>query len=411
MRHTLAHLVGNASLEMLFKGGLGLLFCCVSMVSNADDSTTHQRTFEKGVAAMFRGDYSESQRIFQSLYVETQSPRAKLEWARSAYLAGDFRLARKLFREVYEAPNTPDLVRFNISLFLSEIASEVGVVDYSLKFVSDSNPYSVSNTQEVTIFGLPFTYKPPQPKKALNGLNLWFQYTRPINARESLRFLSELNGTKFSGKNENKGNISLAMQHFPNDQSKFSYRFGKDLYWEKSAVIAEQNFLSAQYTLRGISQDFSNFSASVRLSQNHLPDFSLANGETLSTSISISRPFFSRFQVGGTLGLNETVTRDPTYGNNGHNIGLGVKLFFPTHRLQLDIDYVWAHRFYNEQDALFLVHRKDREQAVIALLKFGDFHLFGMYPSLILQTSVTDSSISIYSIEKRSASFLLSRRF
>ncbi len=167
----------------LKKGAWGLLFLlsstfAIGQVRYIDPA---QVQFEAGVSALFSDDLENALKLFEDLYKKTNAPRVKLEWARAAFLAKKYKLSSQLFNEVL-AENIPDSVRFNISLWLTEISALSDQTDYGFTFVRDTNPFAVGKQQTILIYGTPFLYSPPQDIETLLGLNFHFRHSRTLNA-------------------------------------------------------------------------------------------------------------------------------------------------------------------------------------------------------------------------------------
>jgi len=130
--------------------------------------------FRAGLAAAHAGRHEIAIRDFRQILGDVSTPRLKLELARSLYLTGRFREALALFREVYEAPGTPQAVRRNILPFMEEAELRILRVRFGARVVTDTNPSKVADGGTIYFNGIPLEYQPPARRRTSYGLEPWF---------------------------------------------------------------------------------------------------------------------------------------------------------------------------------------------------------------------------------------------
>src|SRR5690606_42066865 len=109
----------------------------------AQDARRLDALFKAGLQAERAGRYDVAIGNFRRLLREAPTPRVKLELARALYLAGHYQESLALFREVYEAPETPQTVKRNIVPFIREAELRIMRVRYGTRMVTNSNPSKV----------------------------------------------------------------------------------------------------------------------------------------------------------------------------------------------------------------------------------------------------------------------------
>ena len=155
-----------------FVAALAGALCC-SAAHAAVDQEKAEALFRSGLAASQAGRHDTAIRDFRQLLREVSTPRIKLELARSLYFAGQYRDSLAVFREVYEAPGTPQTVKRNILPFMEEAELRVLRIRYGARMVTDSNPSKVSEGGTIFFNGIPLEYQPPVPKKVSYGIEPW----------------------------------------------------------------------------------------------------------------------------------------------------------------------------------------------------------------------------------------------
>ena len=145
-----------------------------------------QRAFVEGARLLQAGDYEAAASAFRELLKRTNSPRVKLELARTLFLSKRYRESRALFREVQLEPEIPWQVRDNIDGFIRTIDDIVGYVKFSASLVSDSNPRNITSQREFAIGGFRLTFQPPADNEKVTGLRYAVQAFRPLHEESGL---------------------------------------------------------------------------------------------------------------------------------------------------------------------------------------------------------------------------------
>jgi len=388
----------------LQKRGLCLLFLFLfsksTLSASEVNSIDYQKVFELGVKALIQSDYSEAKRIFEALYFKTKSARVKLEWARSAFLAKDYSLAQRLFTEVLELEDIPDTVRFNVSLFLSEISKLSDFTDYRVSFVRDTNPFGSADAQTIEIFGIPFNYTPPNQKQTLNGVNLFFYHSRTITDDGLTRFLFELDGTNYQGKQNSKLTTRASLETRFNRLSNTSYRIGYETTLLRESKVVEQPFVSINYREDRLVGFFDRIQGELKHAKNRYPDYPFANSDTNSMNFSVAKNIKPTIQISSGLYLDKNFAEANFQSFQTWAYSVGLKFFTPFISSNTQITLLRSEREFNGIDDLFLKKRVDNRELISLSIQPYSFKVLGLYPAFEVGKERTKSSISINSFDK-----------
>ena len=359
---------------------------------------------------MFADQQEEAIAIFEDLYSKTRSARVKLEWARAAFLGKRYALSRRLFDEVLTEP-IPDIVRFNIAVYLGEIAKLGDQTDYGFSFVSDTNPFAVAKKQQVLIYGIPFTYTPPKAQETLAGLNFYVAHARSLTESGTVRLIAEADNTEYQGKDNNKSAVKLALQLKSSAAANGSLRLGVDHFYQRRVLLLRQPYVGLQYRKDQLGGVFQQFQVDIKAGKNTYPDFSYVDGHTTSIAGAVTKNIGNKLQLGANLYLDDTFSKTESQGYNTTAASVNARFFMPVIASNTRLNYAWSNRTYKAVDELFVVTRADRRVAVSASIQPYTLKILGLYPALELGIEKTSSSISINSFDRTFVNFTLRKNY
>jgi hypothetical protein len=400
--------------RIFLRGASGLLFFMVSSCAVAQLSLlTHienQRRFDAAYQAMSVGEYDVAMDLFQDLYRDTEAIRVKLEWARSAFLAKNFDLSRELFLSVLEEP-IPDSVRFNISLYLTEIDRLGNLTDWGFSFTREKNPFRIPESQDIIIFGNTFSYVPPEPAKSLSGIRGYAHHSRSLNSSGNFRFIGDFYGTIYEGAKNNRGHVNIRFDYQLPFVENTDLNVGADHYFQRSEILRRQSYVGLNYRIDQLQGLLNQVDVSTRAGKNKFPDYQRLDGETLYLSVYGAKDISSRLRFG--IGLNLEGSQAgfslDDYVKTGFLVN--AKFFLTDIRSSLGIAYSFSERKYGDEDPLFQVRRVDQEQlATISVKPFG-FKVFGMFPSLDFSIEEINSTIPLKSAKRSMVNFELRKNY
>jgi hypothetical protein len=397
--------------------GLAVAFVCLLNVSTAAAQRAEtepvdqlQSFFMRGVAAMHVGDYEKALAVFESLHIKTGAPRVKLEWARTAFLAQRYDLAKRLFSEL-EQSDLPDNVRFNVSLFLADIARSSTAWDYGFSFVRDSNPFAFGKAQTINIFGIPFSYRPEQRAETLNGLNAKVIYGLAPDDKNNLRLIFTGDVTQYEGAENSKGVLGVAFQIKPSADSSTSVRFGYDAHVQRRETLLNQSYVTYEYRANRSVGPVQQIQFDSKYAQNRYPDYAHINGDLVALGLSASSGLTQSIHVGGRVGWEKVDSHTASQSSDTISASLYVKAFVKLMGGHVTVNYMQSKRNFAAPDELFIVDRRDRREVLSVALQPYRLKLRGMYPRLEVGTERLESNVQVNRYSRGFVNATLSRSY
>ena len=398
----------------LKKGALGLLFFIAAGGSFAQNSVSNtianQAQFESAVQAMFLGDYEYALNVFEDLYLRTDSLRVKLEWARTAFLAKKFNLAKDLFLDVLEEP-VPDLVRFNISLYLEEIEKEGNQTDWSLGLTREYNPFGIAESQEVIVFGVPFQYIPPTEPSYLSGVTGRFYHARSIDKGQSIRFIGDIYGAIYEGSRNNKADVNLGVDYIFPSWREARVQAGVDHFFQRSDLVVRQPYIGFQYQKDQLTGLLNHYQINGRRALNKYAEFSQLDGEVNSVSLRGARDFSKTLRIGLTGEVVDTSAESESDHYSAISAGIYFQYFSREISSKVYAAYSYSKRRHDSSDPFFQVKRVDRKEAVSFAIQPYRLQLFGVFPKLEVGFESNNSTIPLYSSDRTTVNLQFQKNY
>ena len=364
-----------------------------------------QRAFIEGAQRLQAGDYEAAARIFRALTRKTDSPRVKLELARTLFLLKEYRESRELFRAVMLAPELPWRVRDNIDVFLRAIDDADGYVRFAVSMVSDSNPRNITSERQFTIGGIRLTFEPPADNKRVTGLRYSMQVHQPL-VRESGY------GGYFTGAYLDYPASSL-------DRLTLDLGLAKRLRATQGAVRAglEAGTFGGQALY-----EFPYLELSQRLWQSplHRIDGALKGGRVnfphydhldanygsagFSAARSVSHT--ASASLGTSLDLSDARQRPYSYYGVTLDPGMSFLVVQPAAML-FKASLPLGYRRYGAEDPLFGARRRDRRVGIEFSARSKEWRWMNYTPALVLSLERNASNIGFYSYRKTNVQVVL----
>ncbi len=407
--------MGSAEVLLsLKKGGVCLLFLCIAVTTSASQAAAsdepNQRQFENGVAQMFAGRYEQAVATFEDLYRRTGSLRVKLEWARAAFFWKRYELSRRLFDEVL-AHSVPEVVRFNVSLYLAEIAKLGNHTDYGFSFTRDTNPFTLSKPQEVLIFGLPFRYSPPEPRRTLAGITFYGIHSRALNESGNIRFIGEITDTEYEGMDRNKSALKVALQFKRRVEDEVSLRVGIDHFFQRRERLLIQRFLAAELRRDQPFGLLDQYQLEMKLTSNRYPDFPQLDGHQRSLAAVVVKNIDAGIQLGANLYADTTSATLSAQAYRTEGAGGYVRFLAAPIRSNTRIGHTRLVRTYSGVDELFMIRRSDVRDITSISIKPYAWKIADLFPAIELGFERSRSSISINTFDRAFLNFSLSKNY
>lgn len=379
-----------------------LFFVLLAAFGAGADEDALQRAFVQGMQAQQAGDLGRAESIFRDMLASTESPRVKLELARTLFLQGKYEQAKRLFKEISMQSETPWRVRDNIALFVREIEERTGYVKFGLTVVSDSNPGNLARQREFSIGDLQLT--PTEAPKRLTGLRYSARAWRPLKPIGAAGYVSasyvDYPTEKFdrltldaglarnlaeSGRVRGKAGLE-----FGTSDGSSLYRFP---YLGLDAVIAQ----SEAYRLAG----------ELKFGRVQFSDFDYLDATYRSGALSLRRELSQT--VAGTLRAaveGSRAAEDP-YSYYGWDIAPGISTFWPRLAFLVGANLSFGSRKYADADPLFGERREDGRTRLELTVGNKKWRWRDSYVALAASLEENRSNIGFFSYRKANLSVVV----
>ncbi|MFP5394606.1 MAG: tetratricopeptide repeat protein [Alphaproteobacteria bacterium] len=136
-----------------------------------------QNQFLQAINLLEQGRAEEAAELLNVLYLESPTPRIRLELARALMLSGNLREAKRLFVEAYKN-NPPPAVRANILSFIDRIDQQRGKLSVKLSVSRFGNPLNQPGNYNLNFGGIDMSYVPDSEYQNVWGTTVGAQYQK-----------------------------------------------------------------------------------------------------------------------------------------------------------------------------------------------------------------------------------------
>lgn len=401
-------------IRSLSKGGVCLLFFCTSNcvfaeINKLSPTLTPQDQFILGLELMQSGRSDEAAKVFEGLYKKTNSTRVKLEWARAAFISHEYDESNSLFDEVL-AQDIPESVRFNIGLFKAELSKFISSNDYGFGLVKDTNPFFLSEPQEIYIYGLPFNFEPPIKKETLYGMSFYFNRSMPILNKKNFRAIGGLNLTQYEGAKNNKYTLHAAFDYRLEKFKSISFRVGLDNHYQRDIRVTDQSYVNFQHRVDFPGERIKSLQTDIRIAKNSYPISSESNSRSESISLMASKNISATTHLGGSVFLESNKTKYTSLSFKTYSASVFIKEYLPLASSSIQLNLLAANRLYSGTDELFMTKRTDSRR-IVSLALNRNKRVLELYPTIEAGIEKFTSNIPINSYRKNFINFYLKKTF
>lgn len=359
-------------------------------------ANTYQQRFQEAVI-LLESDPVLAQRLLETLYTETLSTRVKLEWARAAYLSGNYTRAKTLFEQVL-SEDLPLMVRNNVESFLWELQPHINPLSISLSLIRDTNPRASPEQQEVVIFGQRFNYVPEVEKRTETGVLTAINYRLTQEITKVVDVNIHLDYFDYPSKTNDRLIAKFALTRRPNFNRNFRFGLAAENVRLGSEDLYNLTSLSAEY-----SKSLNNrlaFSLGVKRGQLRYKQYSYLNAHLNSFTGAIFfdvSPFFALIFEGGVVASDSSESQ---YSYDEKHVAIGFRYTNTPTNIEVNVKFSDRRRSYDGQDYLFGEDRRDKGRAAVVSLSKRDVYFFGFRPHLDYQYETVDSNIPLVTFDK-----------
>lgn len=389
------------------KVAVAALVVCLTCVAAhaAQDARRLDALFKAGLQAERAGRYDVAIGNFRRLLREAPTPRVKLELARALYLAGHYQESLALFREVYEAPETPQTVKRNIVPFIREAELRIMRVRYGTRMVTNSNPSKVGEggAYYVPYFSGTLDYRPPAPEKTAYGIEPWVSLEKLWQNGLLTTFYSAVRLYEDSDLNEGQFQVAVARQ-VPSSpglflQAVLDTGVGKHDFYVLPSVKAWKRFKLSERAGFGIG-------AQVGYMKSDNDD---ASGGFYRPYVSGDWTFLPNATMFGRLSLEHLNPRNDYYSYLMPKVDFGVA--FTIGGVNLTPQLTLSKTIYRDYDIFWDTKREDVTWKPALSISWDRLEWRSLRPELNLFYEKRDSNIDIYDYDQVGGFINLTRLF
>lgn len=377
-----------------------LLACGLAFGQPGDEDL--QRAFIEGAQQLQAGKLAQAESIFREMLELTDSPRVKLELARTLFLQGNYDEAKILFKEVSLRSDTPWRVRDNVSTFVRHIEERTGYLKWGVTMVSDSNPGNLARQKEFSIGDLQVT--PVEAPKRLTGLRYSVQGWQPMAPIGGAGYLTasyvDYPTEEFDRLTVDAGlarNLVASGRVRGKAGLEFGTSDGSSLYQFPylglDAVLAQ----SAAYRLAG----------ELKFGKVRLSDFDYLNATYRSGALSLRRELSQ--SVAGTVraAVEGSRAAEQPYTYYGWDLAPGISTFWPETTFLVGATLSFGKRKYAEVDPLFARRREDAKTRLEVTVGNKQWRWRDSYVALVASLEENRSNIGFFDYQKTNLSVVI----
>ena len=380
---------------------LFLVLLLGSLAARADEDAL-QRKFAEGMQAQQAGELSRAESIFRSMLESTESPRVKLELARTLFLQGQYAEAKRLFKEVSVRDETPWRVRDNIALFVREIEERTGYLKLGITVVSDSNPSNLARQKEFSIGDLQVT--PTEAPKKMTGMRYLAQGWLPVRTIDAGAYLSAAY-VDYPEQDFDRLTIDAGLVRNLTDSGRLRGKAGLEFGTQGGNGLYRYPYVGLDTLLA--QSGSSRLAAELRLGRVLFPDFDYLDATYRSAALSLRQEL--SHTVAGTLRAMVEGSRaeEKPYSYYGWDLGPGISTFWPRSTFLVGANFSVGARKYAEADPVFGQRREDERARAEVTVGNKKWRWRDNYVALVASIEETRSNIGFYSYRKSNVSLVV----
>ena len=377
-----------------------LLFLGTSAARADEDAL--QRAFAEGMQAQQAGELSRAESIFRRMLESTDSPRVRLELARTLFLQGEYGESKRLFKQVSLQSDTPWRVRDNIALFVREIEERTGYLKLGITVVSDSNPGNLARQKEFSIGDLQVT--PTEAPKKMTGMRYLAQGWLPVRAIESGGYLS-VAYVDYPEQDFDRLTVDAGLVRNLTQSGRVRGKAGLEFGTQGGNGLYRYPYIGLDTLLA--QSESSRLAAELRLGRVLFPDFDYLDATYRSAALSARHEM--SHAVAGTLRamLEGSRAEEKPYSYYGWDLGPGISTFWPEYTFLVGASVSVGARKYAEVDPVFGQRREDERARAEVTVGNKKWRWRDNYIALVASVEETRSNIGFYSYRKSNVSLVV----
>lgn len=379
---------------------IALAFALAANLAFAQSPDSLQRAFAEGMQHLQAGEAAQAEHSFRKMLEHTDSPRVKLELARSLYLQGKLKEAKALFEEVSVQSQTPWRVRDNIAGFVADIEDRTGYLKFGVTMVSDSNPRSIAPQEEFAIGDLLVT--PTEAPKEEQGLRYSMRGWRPFAATGRTAGYLSAAYYDYPGQEIDRLTLDLGVVHALTASGRIRGKAGIEASTFGGSRLYDFPYVGLDMVLHEAPRW--RLAGEAKIGKVRFADFTYLDADFASGAVSARRALSQNMSGYLRAGVEYSAAAEEPYSYEGWTLGSGAGVLWPASAYTLGANASYGERKYGAADPLFGRVRKDTLARVDLTLGNKNWRWRSWQISLVAMVEENRSSIEFYSYRKESLS-------
>lgn len=372
----------------------------------------NQLRFLLGLLDLQDGNYKSATRYFRRILVDDpHAVRVRLELGRTYFLANDFNNAERQFRFA-RAGKLPSTVKANVDRYLAAIRVRRTLsYNLSLAVATDSNANAGPATDAISLYGLPFQLS--QSAKANSGfaiaLDGGVEWSPKLDEHVRWRLGVQVHRVQYRRTQFDDMTVSAYIgPHVSIKRWDLNLLGLAGRRWYADRVYTDLYGLSADATYFATARLGIGGSASVIRFAYPLNRLQNATGGNVSANLFYTPTTASVIRFAAALGWQNAM--DPAYSSAARQFNLTYTREFRG-GITLTLSPTFTHIGYRAPLTAFNAVRKDRQFTGQLSVLDRRIDLGGFTPRIILTYTRNDSSIPLYSFDRRRIEFGVTSAF
>ena len=362
-----------------------------------------QKLFLLGVFALEQKDYQTSIAIFSDITRRTNSPRVRLELARSFFLDRQFKASKRIFQEILSEKSVPWGVKQNIRLYLNQIDHDIGYMKFGISFVSDSNPENFTSSEEVNIFGRVLKVVQPSSKREVMGVRYSMNGALPLSTDARTQAYVNASFSDFEGGTLERWVSDVGVSSTFKQLPRVGVQAGLEYSEQNGQKRYDFAYLNLRYTPNIIDQF--RYDYQLRLGKLSLAGAPHLDADVYRATTNFTRSLQNDAFVEGSVAFEKSVARETPYSYHEGALALGVD--FPINNWGVKFSSSVGLRLYAANDPFFGDRRRDVKKKFGVMLSNKKIHTYGYKPEVGIVYEQNESSLAFFEYDKVSLVFSL----
>jgi hypothetical protein len=361
-----------------------------------------QRAFVEGAQQLQAGKLAQAESTFRALLEATDSPRVKLELARTLFLQGSYDEAKILFKEVTLRSDTPWRVRDNVSTFVRHIEERTGYFKWGVTMVSDSNPSNLARQKEFSIGDLQVT--PTQAPKRATGLRYSAQGWLPLAPLGGAAYLTA-SYIDYPAHELDRLTVDTGLAKNLVESGRVRGKAGLEFGTSDGSSLYQFPYLGVDAVLA--QSETHRLAGELKFGKVRVSDFDYLNATYRSAALSLRRDLSQ--SIAGTVraAVEGSRAAEQPYTYYGWDLAPGISTFWPETTFLAGATLSFGTRKYADVDPLFGTRRADQKTRLELTLGNKKWRWRDSYVALVASLEENRSNIGFFDYQKTNLSVVI----